>query len=135
MTEMRCRILLIEADAYVREILAQVLEDLGSDVVRAGSGREGLAILRKGLAPRLVLLDPGAPLVDGVEFLEELRALPEPEVARAPVVVMTVAPVAGGLLLQPLPFEGTLAKPFGLRELQEVLVRFCRWENVTGPPA
>jgi CheY-like chemotaxis protein len=132
MTEMRCRILLIEAEPYVREILAQVLEDLGSDVVRAGSGREGLALLRKGLAPRLVLLDPGAPQVDGVEFLEELRALPE--FARAPVVAMTVAPVPGGLLLQPLPFDGTLTKPFGLRELREVLVRFCRRENVSELP-
>src|SRR5665647_3466834 len=58
----------------------------------AGNGLEGLAMLRGDKIPkerRLVLLDLNMPKMNGIEFLQALRA--DPELASTPVVVLTTS--------------------------------------------
>lgn len=58
----------------------------------AGDGVEALAKLRGGEVPRhdlLILLDLNLPRMDGIEFLEVLRA--DEELGRTPVVVLTTS--------------------------------------------
>ena len=66
--------------------ICAVLEDEGWTVVEAADGREGLARAAE-RRPEVVLLDLNMPVMDGFDFLEELRKLPG--CAEVPVVVLT----------------------------------------------
>jgi signal transduction histidine kinase/CheY-like chemotaxis protein len=69
-----------------RDLLRRALEGLGWTVGEAEDGRAGLAAIEK-RRPELILLDLMMPVMDGFEFLRELRSRPE---GRAiPVVVVT----------------------------------------------
>jgi two-component system response regulator MtrA len=66
------RILLVEDDASIREIVALGLRGAGFTVVTAADGPEGLARFRAG-RPDLVLLDVMLPGLDGLEVAREIR--------------------------------------------------------------
>jgi CheY-like chemotaxis protein len=108
-----------------RDLLSQVLVDLGYAVDTAADGRAALAAIRNGSPPQLVLVDFWMPGINGQEFLATLRARPESALARIPVVVMTADPDGVAELLVSTPPDHLLEKPFGLRELRRVVVKFC----------
>ena len=66
------RVLLIEDDADVREVLQLSLEAGGQSISVAGSGAEGLA-LAETLRPDIVLVDLKLPDLDGFEVARRLR--------------------------------------------------------------
>lgn len=71
---MKPRLLVVDDDRSIRDILAQVLGYEGYDVAVAASGGEGLALYRA--APfDLVLLDVKMQGIDGIDTLQQLRAL------------------------------------------------------------
>jgi len=121
-----------------RELLSQVLVDLGYAVDTVGDAHTALDAIRRGPRPQLVLVDFWMPGMGGNEFLEALRAEADPAISRIPVVVMTADPDGVVELLARTPPDLLLEKPFGLGELRRVVVRFCgqgatvpRW----GPPS
>jgi CheY-like chemotaxis protein len=119
------RILIVDDLVEHRELLSQVLSDLGYEVATAGDGRIALEAIRGGARPCLVLLDHWMPHMDGTEFLGHLRASSEPAIAAIPVVVMSADPDGIADLLARTPPDSMLEKPFGLRELRRVVLRFC----------
>jgi two-component system response regulator MprA len=119
------RILIVDDLVEHRELLSQVLGDLGYEVATAGDGREALESIRSGQRPCLILLDHWMPNMDGTEFLGHLRASTDPAIAAIPVVVMTADPDGVAELLERAPPDTLLEKPFGLRELRKVVLRFC----------
>ena len=80
------RALLVEDDADTRAMMARTLSKEGWDVSEAGNGQEALDLLAE-LHPQLILLDLMMPVVDGFEFLTELRA--RPACQHIPVIVVT----------------------------------------------
>ncbi|HJQ84696.1 MAG TPA: response regulator [Candidatus Binatia bacterium] len=82
---MRRRLLLVEDDASVHEVLRALLESAGYDVVGATDGEEALQHLRAGADPSLILLDLMLPRMDGFQFRALQRA--NAAWARIPVVV------------------------------------------------
>ena len=62
------KVLTVDDDEFVREILAAYLEDSGYEVLQAENGRLGLEIFRRE-APDLVMLDLRMPEMDGLEVL------------------------------------------------------------------
>jgi len=78
--------LLVEDDADTREMMARTLAKEGWEVSEAGDGQEALDILTDS-DPQLILLDLMMPVVDGFEFLTELRA--RPACQHIPVIVVT----------------------------------------------
>ena len=119
------RILIVDDLVDHRELLSQVLSDLGYEVATAGDGRAALEAIRGGERPNLVLLDQWMPRMAGTEFLRHLRASTDPAIAGIPVVVMTADPDGVADLLGHAPPDTLLEKPFGLRELRRVVLRFC----------
>ena len=78
--------LLIDDDTETREMMARTLGKASWVVSEAGNGQEALEIMSD-LQPRLILLDLMMPVMDGFNFLAELRARPEWQ--HIPVIVIT----------------------------------------------
>jgi DNA-binding response OmpR family regulator len=77
------RILLIEDDVRIRELVARSLAESGHEVLSSGTALEGLeAVVQE--RPGLVILDMGLPDLDGFELLKMIRAVSE-----VPVLVAT----------------------------------------------
>jgi DNA-binding response OmpR family regulator len=106
------RVLLIEDDAHVRDLLHAYFEAKGHSVNTAADGVEGLKAFNAGL-PELVLLDVGLPRLDGWAVLEAIRAS-----SAIPVVLLTALDetddVVKGLATGA---DDYLTKPFDIREL------------------
>ena len=118
-------ILVVEDLDDHRELLTQVLLDLGYAVTSAVNGRAALDLMRDGLRPALVLLDLLMPVMDGAKFLVDLRAHADPFLARIPVVLMTADPGEVAERIGGAHPDLVLAKPFGLKDLRRVVVTFC----------
>ncbi len=67
------RILLVDDDPLVLASTADLLEDLGHDVVEASSAREALDLLDAGTRIDLVVTDYAMPLMTGVELIDRVR--------------------------------------------------------------
>ncbi len=78
------RILVVDDEAPVREVLTEYFATEGYAVEAAGSGVEALTVVRGGRAD-LVLLDVRMPGLDGVQVLRQIRAFDE----RVPVIMVT----------------------------------------------
>ena len=81
-----CSVLLVEDDAATREMMARTLEKSAWSVSEAGNGREALDQLAQ-RKPQLILLDLMMPVMDGFDFLLEMRA--NAEWQDIPVIVLT----------------------------------------------
>ena len=80
------RILIIEDDAAIREMLVRRLSLRGYTVEQAPNGEAGLAMIRAS-APDAVVLDHGLPGISGWDVVRTLRA--EPAFATLPVIALT----------------------------------------------
>lgn len=94
MAERSLNILLVEDDEVDVMNVRRAFErnHMTSSLFVAGNGLEALEILHSGIIPkerRLILLDLNMPKMNGIEFLEALRA--DPEFASTPVVVLTTS--------------------------------------------
>jgi CheY-like chemotaxis protein len=68
------RILVVDDERVVRDLMKAVLAGAGHEVTAAHDGEEALACIEGGALPDVVLLDLMMPHMDGWRFLEELRA-------------------------------------------------------------
>lgn len=80
-------ILVVEDDPPTREVLCHSLTSMGHVAHATVNGRDGLDWLANHPAPNLILLDLMMPVMDGLEFLRELRK--RPVLANIPVIVVT----------------------------------------------
>jgi DNA-binding NtrC family response regulator len=108
------RILVADDEPSFRELLADILEGAGHEVVEARDGVEALAALERG-AFDLVLADQRMPRVDGLELLRRSRhlAAPPPLVmltayGTIPEAVEAVRLGAADYLTKPLPSPAAL---------------------------
>jgi two-component system phosphate regulon response regulator PhoB len=115
MTEARARILVIEDEKDIQDVLEYNLRNAGHVVQVASSGREGLR-LAKERRPDLVLLDLMLPDIPGTEVCKALKQGPT---TRAAQVMMLTA--KGEEIDRVLGFElgadDYVVKPFSVREL------------------
>ena len=65
--------LVIDDSRAVRLLVGNILRDQGYYVHDAGHGREGLEKLRENPEISLVLVDWNMPVMDGLEFIQEVR--------------------------------------------------------------
>lgn len=70
------RILVVDDDTTIRELLREALEDEGYQVAEASDGVEGLAYLRASQERLVVLLDQLMPRLNGVGVLKAVQADP-----------------------------------------------------------
>jgi len=80
------RALVIDDSRTVRIIIRQALVEAGLDVIEAGNGREGIDQLRAHDDVELILVDWNMPEMNGLEFVQAVRARREYD----PVRIMMV---------------------------------------------
>jgi two-component system chemotaxis response regulator CheY len=68
------RALVIDDSRAVRIIIGKILQEMGMQVVEAGHGQEGLDQLKRNPDITLVLVDWNMPVMDGLEFIQAVRA-------------------------------------------------------------
>ncbi|HNX68036.1 MAG TPA: response regulator [Candidatus Omnitrophota bacterium] len=81
------KILIVEDDTDFQDIYTLYLQGESFEVLKAGNGQEGLAILEKEI-PDLIILDLIMPVMDGEEFYVRLRA--QEKWKRIPVIIASV---------------------------------------------
>ncbi|MEA2779210.1 MAG: hypothetical protein QOK29_754 [Rhodospirillaceae bacterium] len=69
-----CTILLVDDDPLISMSTAEMLMDLGHQVVEASSGSMALEILRAGTKVDVVMTDQAMPGMTGVELAAQIRA-------------------------------------------------------------
>ncbi|MCD6429170.1 response regulator [bacterium] len=80
------KILIIEDEEILLDLLKSKLETLGYEVYTAIDGEEGLKAIRE-IVPDLVLLDIIMPKMSGFEVMEEMQK--DPSIKEIPVIVIS----------------------------------------------
>lgn len=116
------KILVVDDDPSIREILSIQLARLGYDVTTAADGLEAVELFRKA-APDAILLDLMMPRMDGLATCQQLRAIEKKAgIKRTPVLFLTArdsthdktsAALSGG--------DEFVPKPVSIQELRERL--------------
>jgi len=115
MTEMSSRILIVEDDPDIAELVARYLAKAGFSTEHAASGREALHTIAA-KPPDLVVLDLMLPHVDGLEVCRLLRA--SDATAGIPIIMLTArAEESERIVGLELGADDYLAKPFSPNEL------------------
>jgi two-component system chemotaxis response regulator CheY len=114
-------VLLVDDDLVLRDVVQDVLEAEGYDVVPASDGHQALEFLRTSEgsadAPALMILDLKMPIVDGWQVLDALKNDPS---LKVPTIVVSAT--------GPEPRDGVdkyLQKPLDLVELLETVHKKC----------
>jgi signal transduction histidine kinase/CheY-like chemotaxis protein len=87
------KVLLVDDDARNIFALGSVLEDHGLIVLRADSGREGIAMLQEVPGIEAVLMDVMMPGMDGYETARAIRAMPS--FGDLPIIQLTAKAMSG----------------------------------------
>lgn len=70
------RILLVDDEEDILEIVGYNLEQEGFEVLTAKNGKQAIKIAKKA-QPQLIIMDVMMPEIDGIEACERIRAIPE----------------------------------------------------------
>jgi CheY-like chemotaxis protein len=116
------QVLIVEDDPELREGLASLLNEEGFSLERASNGLEAIELLRKGLRPRLILLDLTMPIVNGWEF--RLFQQRDPQLATIPVVLITGGTYERDELEWVRPAD-VLSKPLDVARLLALIREHC----------
>jgi len=110
------RILCIEDEQEMIDLIRLILNRRGFEVKGANGGKEGLEIIRKD-KPDLVLLDLMMPDMDGWEVYQQMKA--NEETRNIPVIVVTAKAqsIDKVLGLHIAKVDDYIAKPFSPQEL------------------
>ena len=114
----KAKILVVDDDASIREILATQLGRLHFDTVTAADGEEALVAFKKE-KPDLVLMDVMMPRMDGLTACQKIRAF-EKRGARTPILFLTARDSQHDKLSGALSGgDDYVSKPISLQELRE----------------
>lgn len=115
------RVLVVEDEHPIREVVVQVLTDSGYDVDAAENGQDALDQLQKGRTPNLVLLDLRLPDMDAATFTKKYRQM---ELDSGAIVLFTAASATEAAeQVEQIGASGFLLKPFDLDALLDVVGR------------
>jgi DNA-binding response OmpR family regulator len=122
------RVLVIEDDAHIKDLLTDVLTGDGFAVTGADSVLGAAALVRR-LRPCAIVLDLGLPYRSGASLLTDLKA--DPETAGIPVIVVSALPETLTPERRALA-TAVLAKPISIRDLLRAVHAVC--PDVTQSP-
>ncbi|MDB9539682.1 response regulator transcription factor [Anabaenopsis tanganyikae CS-531] len=116
---MSAQLLLVDDEPGLREAVKDYLEESGFSVQVASNAREGWDLMQHNI-PDLVISDVMMPLVDGYQFLRQLRE--DPRFQTVPVVFLTAKGMTGDRIQgYQAGVDAYLPKPFDPDELVAIV--------------
>ena len=109
-------VLIVEDEVTTRDVLIELLEKDGREIVTADDGQEAMERLAKAPCPRVILLDLMMPRMDGWEFLR--RQATDPSIANIPTIVLSGSKLPAGAKHQ-------LSKPVDVDRLRALVDQYC----------
>lgn len=132
-------VLLADDNEINRRIQSALLERLGFQVTTAADGSE---LVRGASRSRydLILTDISMPVMDGVTATRAIRALPETELSRVPIIALTAHAVKGDReRFISAGLDGYLTKPLNLQDLvglvDQLFPAASSWQPILTTPA
>jgi DNA-binding response OmpR family regulator len=116
----RRRVLVVEDDPSIREMVALALEDAGYDVTGAADGESAFAHV-DAQQPDVLLVDLRMPLMDGFEFMRRYAR----SGGTSPIIVLSAARDVD-FASQELTATAVIEKPFDLNDLLDTVARVAR---------
>lgn len=111
----KTRILTVDDEEHILELLKYNLESNGYEVVQAETGEQALELLAKDKVD-LILLDLMLPGIDGLETLRRIRN--DDQLKRTPVIMLTAkSDEIDTVLGLEMGADDYIGKPFGVHEL------------------
>lgn len=128
MSEPRKKIVCIEDEPEMIDLVRLILGRRGFELIGAVGGREGLETVRQ-VKPDLVLLDLMMPDMDGWEIYQHMKA--DEELRNIPVIIVTAKAqsIDKVLGLHIAKVDDYITKPFGPQELIESVNRVLGIES------
>ena len=109
-------VLVVDDDAYVRELLSNICAHAGAEVVTASDGEEGLECV-KAKRLDLIFVDVRMPVLDGIEFSKKvIQKTPHQR-----IVLMSGTMIEGDMDKNLKEKVFFLVKPFKVATIQEIL--------------
>lgn len=125
----KSKVLVIEDDRAISEILVYNLDKAGYEVSLAIDGRDGVNQAQLKL-PDIILLDVMLPIIDGVEVCRRLRS--KTETAGAIIIMLTAkTEEADQLIGFSVGADDYVTKPFSIRVLMERIKALQRRKTAT----
>jgi two-component system response regulator VicR len=128
MAEEEKRLVCIEDEPEMIDLVSLILSRKGFNVIGANGGVEGLEVVRRE-KPDLILLDLMMPDMDGWEVYQQIKA--DEELREIPVVVVTAKAqsIDKVLGLHIAKVDDYITKPFGPQELLESVEKILGMQN------
>ena len=122
----RASILVVDDNYTNLNVASAILEKYGANVLTAMSGKDCLRIL-KDHEVDLIFLDYMMPEMNGIDTLENIRAIPGTKYASMPVVALTANVVSGAReMFLEAGFDDFLAKPISIDKMEKMLRKYLR---------
>jgi CheY-like chemotaxis protein len=115
------RVMVVDDDPALREMLAIILEGEEFDVATAGDGRAAVERIAKGWHPDIILLDLMMPVMDGAAVCRWLVTHMPPH-ERPRVVILSASALPGEVVPEA---DAMLPKPFSIDAVLGLLHRMC----------
>ncbi|MBE8992030.1 response regulator [Nostoc sp. LEGE 12450] len=122
------RLLIVDDEERIRELVQACLEDLGgSDTLTAASGHEGLKIAQTEPIDA-ILLDVSMPDMDGFAVYEKLQA--NSATQAIPVIFLTAKVQASDRTrFSQIGIAGVITKPFKPNSIYKEVIEILGWDN------
>jgi two-component system cell cycle response regulator DivK len=109
------RILLVEDTEDNRQLVRDLMESVGYDLIEAEDGAAGVAMAAEH-RPDLILMDIQLPVMDGYEACRRIKA--NPDLRHIPIIAVTSYALSGDEeKTRASGCDGYVAKPFSPRQL------------------
>ncbi len=116
-------VLLVEDDDGNRCIIAEILEDLGYQVISEAGGSSALSVVKKGVDIDLVITDYRMPDMSGLDLVIELRRI----MPNVPVIMMTAyGSIENYFKSMSLDVFEYVNKPIGKTEFERIVKKALR---------
>ena len=122
------RILVVDDERTIRELVCEVLADEGYETVGAGNGAEALQVMEEQQPFSLVVLDMWMPVMNGWQFAS---AISERGVS-VPILVMTAAREARSRA-EEIGAIGYIGKPFDVDQFVDAVQNAIGTRGADGP--
>ena len=128
MTTLKAKILVVEDNSNVGDIIQTALKSFDYDVMLVRRGREAVEAASS-YSPQLILTDLSLPGLDGIEAARRIRRNPKTQSVPMVAITATFGPEIRKKCLES-GFDDCIFKPFSLRDLKATVAKSLKKQSV-----